>query len=321
MSMALHPNPLDQALVTVRELQYLVELARLGNFHRAAEVCGVSQPTLSTQIRKLEEKLGIILVERSTRHAILTPVGIEIVQRAQEVLNGVQDIQDIATRNTEKAGGKLRLGVFPTLGPYLLPTLVPLIAGQFPGLQLQLIEEKSELLLERLQAGQLDAALLALPIYEPGLQVTPIFEEPFLLAVPQDHALANRDSVTTDELHGHQLMLLEDGHCLRDQALSLCHYWGAQETSGFRATSLETLRQMVAAGMGITLLPKLATSGPLAQSGNLRFIRFLDRPEPSRTIGMVWRRSSARAAILRQITRLADQAWRTASADTSSNKG
>ena len=293
--------------MTLKELQYLVELARLGNFHRAAEVCGVSQPTLSTQIRKLEEKLGLKLVERGSRQAILTPAGEEIVARAREILTGVQDIHDIAARNRESGAGRLCLGVFPTLGPYILPALVPRIASRFPGVQLQLVEEKSELLLDRLHAGQLDAALLALPIHDGGLQVTRLFDEPFLLAVPPAHALAARDSVSMNDLAAQKLMLLEDGHCLRDQALSLCHRWGAQET-GFRATSLETLRQMVAAGMGITLLPRLATQGPLAESGNLRFVPFADQPPPSRTIGMVWRRSSARAPMLRQIAKLIQKA-------------
>ncbi len=290
--------------MTLRELQYLVELARLGNFHRAAEVCGVSQPTLSTQIRKLEEKLGVTLVERNPRQTVLTPVGEEIVARAREVLNGVQDIVDISLRHRKSGAGRLRLGVFPTLGPYLLPLLVPLIGGRFPGLQLQLIEEKSEPLLDRLRAGGLDAALLALPVRDPALQVTPLFQEPFLLAAPCDHPLARQQTITADDLSGQQLMLLEDGHCLRDQALSLCHRWGADEITGFRATSLETLRQMVAAGMGVTLLPKLATCGPLSQGDKLRFVPFRDQPAPSRTIGMVWRRSSARAGLLRQIAKL-----------------
>ena len=293
--------------MTLKELQYLVELARLGNFHRAAEVCGVSQPTLSTQIRKLEEKLGLKLIERGSRQAILTPAGEEIVARAREILTGAQDIYDIAARNRESGAGRLCLGVFPTLGPYILPTLVPRIASRFPGVQLQLVEEKSELLLERLHAGQLDAALLALPIHDGGLQVTRLFDEHFLLAVPPAHPLAVRDSVSMNDLAAQKLMLLEDGHCLRDQALSLCQRWGAQET-GFRATSLETLRQMVAAGMGITLLPRLATQGPLAESGNLRFVPFADQPPPSRTIGMVWRRSSARAPMLRQIAKLVQKA-------------
>ena len=304
--------------MTLRELQYLVELARLQNFRLAAEVCGVSQPTLSTQIRKLEEELGTALVERIPRRVTLTPAGEEIVARARRILSEVRDIHDIADRARAPESGRLRLGAFPTLGPYLLPLLVPRIARSFPRMEPQLVEEKSETLIERLHDGQIDAALLALPLILPAnlpdtnLQVEPLFDEPFLLALPPDHPLAAQDRVTSDQLHDQRLMLLEDGHCLRDQALSLCQRWGAQETSGFRATSLETLRQMVGAGMGITLLPQLATRGPLADSGNLRFLPFADQPEPMRAIGLVWRRSSAMTPVMGKLARLVRESWHSA---------
>lgn len=294
--------------MTFRELQYLVELARLGNFHRAAEVCGVRQPTLSTQIRKLEETLGVTLVERTSRQAVLTEVGEEIVAQARLIMSRMQGIEDIAARHRQAGAGRLRLGVFPTLGPYLLPALVPLITERFPKIRLQLVEEKSEPLLDLLLAGQVDAALLALPVLDATLQVTPLFDEPFLLAVPQNHAYATRDTVTSDELSGQTLMLLEDGHCLRHQAMTLCQNWGAQEKSGFQATSLETLRQMVASGAGMTLMPLLATCGMWGKQGNLRFIPFSGASTPTRTIGIVWRRSTLRGPILRQIGRLASQA-------------
>ncbi|HEY0274963.1 MAG TPA: LysR substrate-binding domain-containing protein [Paenirhodobacter sp.] len=293
--------------MTLRELQYLVALARQKNFRRAAEACNVSQPTLSTQLRKLEDELGLVLVERGTRKVMLTAAGEEIVARAQRMLNEAQDILAIAERHRAPDTGRLRLGVFPTLGPYLLPALVPRIAAQFPRLELQLIEEKSDQLLQKLAAGQIDTALLALPSGEDTLETVALFEEPFLLAVPLGHAFANRAEVSLDDLTGQKLMLLEDGHCLRDQTISLCRRWGANETSGFRATSLETLRQMVAAGMGITLMPMLATCGPLAENGNLRFLPFTDTPPPSRSIGMVWRRSSALTPVLRQIARMAGE--------------
>ncbi|RWR08000.1 LysR substrate-binding domain-containing protein [Paenirhodobacter populi] len=291
--------------MTLRELQYLVALARQKNFRRAAEICNVSQPTLSTQIRKLEEELGLVLVERGTREALLTAAGEEIVARAQRILNEAQDIHAIAERHRSPEAGRLRLGVFPTLGPYLLPSLVPKIAARFPKLELQLIEEKSDQLLQKLAVGQLDAALLALPVGDDTLEVTPLFDEPFLLAVPPGHPLTLRPNVCLEDMNGQKLMLLEDGHCLRDQAISLCRRWGAGETSGFRATSLETLRQMVAAGMGITLMPMLAARGPLATNGNLRFLPFREDPPPSRSVGMVWRRSSALLPVLRQIARMA----------------
>ncbi|MFT3688707.1 LysR substrate-binding domain-containing protein [Paenirhodobacter sp.] len=286
--------------MTLRELQYLVELARLGNFRRAAEVCNVSQPTLSTQLRKLEDELGVVLVERGARRVILTAAGEEILAHAQRMLDEAQGIRALAQRHRAPESGRLRLGVFQTLGPYLLPALVPGIAAAFPALELQLVEEKSERLIEKLRTGRLDAALLALPVAE-GYRVEELFEEPFLLAAPPAHPLAGRPMIALDDLRGQRLMLLEDGHCLRDQALSLCRRSGADETSGFRATSLETLRQMVAAGMGITLMPALATRGPLAPEGNLCFVPFSDDPPPSRTIGLIWRPSSALGPVLHRL--------------------
>lgn len=289
--------------MTLRELQYLVEVARLGNFRRAAEVCNVSQPTLSAQLRKLEDELGVVLVERGARRVILTAAGEEILGPAQRMLAEANDIRTLAARHRSPDTGRLRLGAFHTLGPYLLPRLVPRIGAAFPGLELELVEEKSAQLLEKLRAGRLDVALLALPVAE-GYQVEPLFTEEFFLAVPAGHPLAARNSVQLSELGGQRLMLLEDGHCLRDQALNLCQRWGAEETAGFRASSLETLRQMVSAGMGITLLPALATRGPLAQAGALRFLPVVDDPAPSRTIGLVWRRSSALAPLLRDLAAL-----------------
>lgn len=289
--------------MTLRELQYLVEVARLGSFRRAAEVCNVSQPTLSTQLRKLEDELGVVLVERGARRVILTAAGEEILAHAQRMLDAARDIRTLAARHRSPDTGRLRLGVFQTLGPYLLPAIVPEIAAAFPGLELQLIEEKSERLIEKLRSGRLDAALLALPAPE-EFEAETLFEEPFLLAAPPAHPLAARGAIDLEDLSGQRLMLLEDGHCLRDQALSLCRSWGADETAGFRATSLETLRQMTAAGMGITLMPQLATRGPLAQGGTLRFIPFRCAPPPSRTIGLVWRRSSALAPVLRGLAAL-----------------
>ncbi|MER5173425.1 MULTISPECIES: LysR substrate-binding domain-containing protein [Thioclava] len=293
--------------MTLRELQYLVELARLRNFRRAAEVCNVSQPTLSTQLRKLEESLGVQLVERSKQQVLLTPVGEEIVARAQKMLDEARDIRAIAERNRAPDTGRLRLGAFPTLGPYILPALLPEIARGFPNLQLQLFEEKSETLLGLLRSGDLDAALLALPIEDPTLQTTPLFEEPFLLAVPRGHRLASSGPLHLADLGAEEMMLLEDGHCLRDQAVSICNRWGLDEIEGFRATSLETLRQMVAAGMGITLLPQLATEGPMAQSTSMSLIPLADTPTPGRQIGMVWRRSSYMVPLLRQIARITAQ--------------
>ncbi len=286
--------------MTLRELQYLVALATHRNFRRAAEVCLVSQPTLSTQIRKLEDELGVLLVERGPRRVMLTPAGRDAVERARRILNEVEEMKDAARRARAAEAGTLRLGVFPTLGPYLLPHVVPLLRARFPKLELRLFEEKSDALLTRLRQGTLDAALLALPVHDSRLHSEFLFEEPFMIAVPADHALARQTSLTLDDLGHYNLMLLEDGHCLRDQALDVCRLSGARETTEFRATSLETLRQMVAAGAGITLLPVLATQGRPPNADNVRLIDFSDS-QPSRQIGMVWRRTSAMTALLKQV--------------------
>ncbi|MEO7936623.1 MAG: LysR substrate-binding domain-containing protein, partial [Dokdonella sp.] len=244
--------------MNLRDLQYLVALAEHKHFGRAAEATFVSQPTLSTQIMKLEDELGVALVERTPRKILLTEVGREIVQRARDVLNEVEQIRLIARRTLDPESGTLRLGIFPTLGPYLLPHVIPQIRERFPRLELLLVEEKTEVILRQLREGRLDAGILALPVHDQQLHVEKLFDEPFVLAVPAGNPLANHRSIKLDDLADQNLLLLEDGHCLRDQALEVCQLAGAGEKSGFRATSLETLRQMVAANVGITLLPILA---------------------------------------------------------------
>jgi LysR family hydrogen peroxide-inducible transcriptional activator len=194
----------------------------------------------------------------------------------------------------------VRLGIFPTLGPYLLPHVVPMIRDRFPRLELLLVEEKTETVLHRLREGKLDAGILALPIHDDSLHAELLFEEPFVLAVPQSHPLAKRPSLKLSDLSDQSLLLLEDGHCLRDQALEVCHMAGAGEKSGFRATSLETLRQMVASNVGITLLPTLAVKPPVAQAPNLQLLEFTGHP-PSRRIAMLWRKSSAMSGFLQQL--------------------
>ncbi|MGN6519787.1 MAG: DNA-binding transcriptional regulator OxyR [Dokdonella sp.] len=286
--------------MNVRDLRYLVSLAEHRHFGRAAEASFVSQPTLSTQIRKLEEELGVALVERTPRKVLLTEVGREIAQRAREVLNEVEQIRAIARRTLDPESGTVRLGIFPTLGPYLLPHVVPRIRARFPRLELLLTEEKTEVVLRLLREGRLDAGILALPIHDDQLHQEFLFEEDFVLAVPEAHPLATHASLKLDELADQNLLLLEDGHCLRDQALEVCHLAGASERSGFRATSLETLRQMVAAGVGITLLPNLAVQPPIAPSANVHLVPFRGDP-PSRRIAMVWRKSSALGAFLKQL--------------------
>jgi LysR family hydrogen peroxide-inducible transcriptional activator len=288
--------------MNLRALQYFVKLAELQHFSRAAEACFVSQPTLSTQIMKLEEELGVQLVERIPRKVKLTPVGQEIADRARHVLRDIDQIHMAARRSRDPETGSLRLGIFPTLAPYLLPHVVPGIRQRFPSLKLQLAEEKTEDILRLLDNGELDAALLALPLDDDGLEVEILFEEPFMLAMPRSHPLVDKPDIGLDDLDGRELLLLADGHCLRDHALEVCALAGAHERVDFHATSMETLRQMVAAEVGITLMPILAVKPPIAITENM-VLRPFSRPAPSRTIALVWRRSSPLGDLMRNLAK------------------
>jgi LysR family hydrogen peroxide-inducible transcriptional activator len=287
--------------MNIRALQYFVKLADLRHFSKAADACFVSQPTLSTQIRKLEEELGVQLVERSPKNIMLTPVGEEIADRARLVLSDIDQIRAVARRSGNPAEGTIRLGLFPTLAPYLLPHVVPGLRARYPKLKLQLAEEKTEDVLTMLRQGELDAGILALPINEDGLHKEVLFEEPFVMAMPAGHPLAARKTIRMGDLEGAELLLLEDGHCLREHALEVCALAGAHERVDFHATSMETLRQMVAADVGVTLMPLLAVKPPIAETGNV-VIRPFARPAPTRTIAMVWRSSSALAGFIRELS-------------------
>lgn len=287
--------------MNLRDLRYLVALADHRHFGRAASASFVSQPTLSTQIRKLEEELGVALVERAPRKVMLTPAGRDMAERARRILAEVEQMKEAARRTRDPEAGTVRLGLFPTLAPYLLPHVLPRIRARFPRLELLLVEEKTDQILARLRDGQLDAGVLALPVHDEQLHVEPLFEEPFVLAVPTSHPFAQRQKpLDLHDLDDQHLLLLEEGHCLRDQALDVCRAAGAGERDGFRATSLETLRQMVAAGVGITLLPTLAVQPPVAPSPDVRLLPFKGRA-PSRDVAMVWRRSSAMGGFLAQL--------------------
>jgi LysR family hydrogen peroxide-inducible transcriptional activator len=278
--------------VNLRELEYLVAVADHHHFGRAAEACNVSQPTLSVQLKKLEQELGIALVERTPRHVMLTAAGERVVERSRVILDEAAAIKALARQATDPEGGTLRLGLFPTLAPYLLPHVVPALHERYPNLELLLIEEKTEVVLDQLRAGRLDVGILALPITGEQLHQQSLFTEDFVLAVPAGHPLAEAGGpVDPSVLAGEQVLLLEEGHCLRDQALSVCRLTGASERRGFRATSLETLRQMVAAGVGITLLPALAVRPPVPPSDDIVLLRFTD-PVPQREVAMLWRSTS-----------------------------
>lgn len=279
--------------MNLRDLKYLVALADTRHFGKAAERCYVSQPTLSAQIRKLEEYLGVALVERQPRNVALTAAGEQIVERARRVIRDADDIVELAHLSRDPLAGKLRIALIPTIGPYLLPRVMPRLRKALPKLQVMLFEYQTHVLLQKLRAGEIDLGVLALPIDEDGFDTRRLFHEPFLVAAPADHRFAKQASVKPNELAGEKLLLLEDGHCLRDQALEVCSLLHVDEETDFRATSLETLRQMVASGMGITLLPQLAAEGPFA-SGKALVTKPFTAPQPGRDVGTVWRRSSTR---------------------------
>ena len=257
--------------MNLRDLEYLVAVGEQRHFGKAADVCNVSQPTLSTQLKKLEQELGVALIERNPRHVMLTAAGERVAERARVILDEAATIRAVAHQANDPEGGTVRMGLFPTLAPYLLPHVVPALHDRYPNIELLLIEEKTETLLERLRTGSLDVAVLALPVHGDHLEQQKLFTEDFVLAVPTGHPLAATGGlVDPSVLAGEQVLLLEEGHCLRDQALSVCRLTGASERRGFRATSLETLRQMVAAGVGITLLPELAVQPPVPPSDRHR---------------------------------------------------
>lgn len=286
--------------MNLRDLRYFIALADTRHFGRAAEQCFVSQPTLSTQIKKLEDELGVPLFERAPRNILLTPAGEQILRYAKLALSNVSQMQDIAKHTQDPEAASIRLGIFPTLAPYLLPHVIPNIRNRFPQLEMLLIEEKTEILIHQLREGKIDAAILAEPVTEPMFESMPLFTEPFVLALPDKHPLSKQRTLGLNELEQQHLLLLEEGHCMRDHALEACALSGASEKEGFRATSLETLRQMVAAGVGITLLPMLAVKPPVPRSPHIKLLPFT-KPAPTRKIALFWRRSSVREPFLKEL--------------------
>ena len=300
--------------MTLQDLRYVVTLAETRNFARAAEACHVSQPTLSTQIKKLEEELGLALFERTNKRVMPTSAGVELIAQARIVLEEAEKLRQMAHQALDPMAGPLRLGVIPTLGPYLLPHLVPQLRTDYPDLSLYLREDLTANLIERLRTGLLDAILLALPIQTDGLELIELFREPFVMALPKDSPLAGKSEVVETDLVGVPLLLLEDGHCLRDQALAVCGLPQPRGAEDFRASSLETLRQMVAAGVGCTLLPALAANAAgvggtkLAStklaSRELIELRSFAAPVPYRTIGLAARRGFPRMEMVRAFAEL-----------------
>ncbi|MBO1076288.1 LysR substrate-binding domain-containing protein [Roseomonas marmotae] len=292
------PNSL--AGLSLRDLEYAVAVAELGHFGRAAERCGVSQAGLSEQVRKLESLLGTALFERTTRRITVTPAGEVLLRQAREVLAGARLLLAMARSRAEPLAGPLRLGVIATLGPYYLPGLLWEVRTRYPKLELRLQEGQTDALTAALRAGELDLLLLALPLPAEGLVAEPLFFEPFRVVLPADHPLARQPELSLQDLAGEGLLLLEEGHCLRDQALSLCSAARPGRDARF-ASSLEMLRHMIAAGEGYSLLPLLATQERAELDGLVRVRDLSHAEDVGRRIGLAWRRTDARAPAFREL--------------------
>lgn len=279
-------------MITLRQLKYLTALSRHMHFGRAAEDCSVTQPALSMQIKELESELGVELVERRAGEIAMTDVGAEVVRRAERVLSEARDLQDFARHRGQLLSGRLQFGVIPSLAPYVLPKVLPELQRRFPDLQIELRETQTRMLLDELTRGSLDAVLLALPIHDSELETREIFHDPFLLAVPSNDCQRGGGRVSAKDIDQKRLILLEEGHCLRDQALALCA--SERRDNALGATSLATVMQMVANGYGVTLLPKIAIDVEL-RDDRVKLLRFSD-PAPGRAVGLAWRRTSPRKA-------------------------
>lgn len=289
-----------------RDLEYLIALEELKHFRKAADKCFVSQPTLSGQIRKLEEELNVQLMERSSRKVIFTPAGLDIVAKAKTILLEAKSLREIAKSHNEPMHGTLHIGLIPTVAPYLLPVIIPAIKQAFPDLELYLHENQTHVLLKQLEEGELDCLMLALLPGMEHFKQLDLYDEPLELALSDKHAWAQHSEIELHELSGEKVLMLADGHCLRDQAMGFCFTAGAIEDNSFKATSLETLRHMISAENGLTLLPQLAIPMNRHQSG-VQYIPFT-APVPSRTITLLSRNNSARQVCFDELAKLVNKA-------------
>lgn len=286
-------------MIKIRDLEYLDALATYKHFGHAAEACHVSQPTLSGQLMKLEEQLGLQLIERHRRNVMLTPAGEQLIKDARQVLKAMKNFEESAKALLDPLAGDIHMGLIPTLAPYLLPLIMENLNKELPRINFYLHENKTEVLLNELNSGKLDFLVLPWLDDMDAFERYDLFEEPLLLAVHPNHPMAKNDTVTIKALEGQQILTLEDGHCLRDQAMDYCFTAGANEDHRFQATSLETLRHMVASNRGITLLPELATLN-VAASNSIKYIRFAE-PQPFRQISLVIRPNYSRMQSIREI--------------------
>lgn len=280
--------------MNLKDFNYLIAVADLRSFVKAAEQCCISQPTLSTQIKKMEDSLGIKIFERSNKKVFPTELGEQIIDTARRVQREVKQIKEIASMAKDPLSGNFRLGAFPTLSTYIFPDLIPVIKQNLPKIRLILIEEKTEQLIQQLKKGQIDAAFLALPIQEDTLVFEHLFDDEFQLAVAPDNPLAKKKTIKQSDLSDQQILLIDEGHCLRGQALQVCQLNGIEEQQDVRATGLETLRQMVKAGTGITFIPKIAIN---QSEPGICYIPF-SSPAPRRSIALVWRKTSVRNELI-----------------------
>jgi LysR family hydrogen peroxide-inducible transcriptional activator len=290
-------------MVSLRQLRYLESLAETRHFGHAAEACAVSQPALSMQIKVLEDELKVSLVERRKSGVELTEKGKEVARRARTILASVRDLIDYAKQQEGVLAGVLRLGAIPSIAPYLLPAALPELQRRFPALNLQLRETLTDNLVHELVSGDLDVILVALPIDDPEVETHHLFDDTFILAAKATPANARAKGATPDMLSDERLLLLEEGHCLRDQALSYCRMMSRESRESFGASSLATIVQMVANGYGITLLPEMAISSEIHRGGDIRLLRF-PAPEPKREVGLAWRKTSPRKAEFMQFGKL-----------------
>jgi LysR family hydrogen peroxide-inducible transcriptional activator len=289
--------------MNLRDLKYIIAVADTHHFGKAAERCFVSQPTLSGQIKKLEEELGVAIFERTNRSVEVTPVGEVILQHARQIMEQADAIQQLARAQQDPLAGALRVGAIPTLSPYLMPLILLPLKKQHPRMQLVLSEELTDVLLGRLRNHEIDAALLATPVKEPDLKAIPLFDEPFWVAYPREHAFYEMEKITRRDLDKENLLLLAEGHCLAKQAMDVCHLKERQvqgEMADLRAASLETLIQLVSAGFGITLIPALAMQGSWT-TGSGVVAQPLTWPDASRRISLVYRHSFPRQAALKAL--------------------
>ncbi|HLK83550.1 MAG TPA: hydrogen peroxide-inducible genes activator [Xanthobacteraceae bacterium] len=284
--------------ITLRQLRYFDALAGHSHFGRAAAACGISQPALSMQIKELEEALGAVLIERGARQVRLTKFGEEAALRVRDILRSVDELADFARASRERLSGRLRIGMIPTIAPYLLPAVIENLARMRPELDIHVREAVTSKLIKELAEGRLDTAIVALPVSEPSLTEVALFAENFLLVRPGEDEGAPVPS--TEKLRGMKLLLLEEGHCFRDQALSFCDMQSSPPREALDASSLSTLVQMVSAGMGVTLIPEMAVPVE-TRSASVSVAPFKD-PQPSRTIGMIWRKTSPLAVQLLQLS-------------------